>query len=438
MFKPLRLVYLEAAPESKQESINSKNFVEKLRKFGYDKEKAKEAVLTGALRKKGGYKLTKAEALFEAGKLKTLADLENAAAESLDAGDVDDFLNKYGGDKYVKRLFDYGVSKMERDFMRKKQEFEADKKKGGSLEGLKRYATFEDAFNAGFYTELTPDFGSIMEKGLSVSEYRQHDERFKKLEKKVQRIEKEVQTEGEKLPPMASGKGKAEEQKVEAEKRVAQDQPGAEAGVKRKEGEKGLSKKAKEGREKENKLNSMLIALGDVGRKYRESDILIPALVEKYELDKITGELNITPLTENLENEDDYLAKFPEKIKIKKYVPGIGKTWLDFLDGGNDLSKEIVEELGAAYNDMLKERLKKLESLETALYVKGDGSSDPRTNIPEIEDEETRKNQEKIRLANIAAAENACPEIKEVQKLKVSLSGAVSRWKIEMIGLKAE
>lgn len=423
MFKPLRLVYLEATPEKGQEALTTKNFLGELKKFGYNKEKAKEAVCKGALAREGGYKLIKAEALFEAGKLKTISDLDNAAAESLSAGDVDDFLNKYGGDKYVKRLFVYGVSKMERDFAAKKQNFKADKRKGGAFEGLKKYETFEDAFNAGFYKEFAVDINAIMEKGLSVSEYRQRDERFKKLEKKVKQTEEETG----KYPEMERP-GTLNPSPTEPIQRIEHTPPGP----------RELSEKEKEAREKERKLNMMLMKLGNVAEAYRQSDVLIPALTKKYALDEITSELGMTPLTENPEEKNGYEEKFITKIKIEKDVGQMGKSWYDFIDDGRGLRKEIVGELKEGHSKLITERLEKLTKLETALYVKGDGSSDPRAEIPEIQDEETRKAQEAIRLKNIEAAEAACPETKDVRKLIGEMGKAASNWRIEMIKLETE
>jgi hypothetical protein len=430
MFKPLRLVYLEAAPEGKQETLTTKNFLNELRKFGYDQEKSKEALCKGALIHSGGYKLTKAEALFEGGKLRTITDLENAASESLNVGDIDDFLNKYGGDKYVKRLFVYGVGKMERDFMKKKQDFQADKKKGGEFEGLKQYATFEDAFNAGFYKEFAVDFDAIMEKGLSVSEYRQRDERFKKLEKRVKKMEEEA-LKGRDLPPLKVNQPKVEEKKVEVEKRQETLPPSSKEPVKGIEHtppkQEGPSEREKQEMEKERKLNTMLMKLGDVTETYRQSDILIPTLVKKYKLDEISGELGITTLTETPENKEGYEEKFLKKVVVKNDVAQMGKGWLDFLGETQWLRKEIVEELTGGYNDLITERLEKLEKLETALYLRGDGSSDPR-----------KVTDETIRAENVAAAENACPEIKDVQKLLGEMSKAASQWRLEVQKMKIE
>lgn len=440
MFKPLRLVYLEATPEKGSETLTTKNFLGELKKFGYDKEKAKEAVCKSALTRKGGYELTKAEALVAAGKITTLADLDNAAAYALNVGDIDDFLSQYGGDKYVKRLFAYGTSKMERDFMAKKQNFEADKKKGGTFEGLKRYATFEDAFNAGFYKEFAVDFDSIMEKGLSVSEYRQRDERFRKLEKKVKKMEKEPEYPEGKLPGVQQ---KVEEKKVEApqpkgdlKKSPAEPLQTIE---RKKEVQKGPTEQEKKEEAKEIKLGMVLEKLSVVAKECRKSDMLIPELVKKYKLEEINGSLDdISPIVENTDKEDEYVDKFLKKVKVKNYIPQSGENLVDFVGTAHRMSKEAMEELLGGYDELLTKRHEDLVSLETALYAKGDGSSDPRAAIPEIQDEETRKAQEAIRLENIKAAENACPEIKDVQVILKDLSKAAAQWRFEAMKLKTE
>lgn len=440
MFKPLRLVYLEVTPEKGSEALTTKNFLGELKKFGYNKEKAKEAVRKGALTHEGGYKLTKAEALVAAGKITTLAELDNAAAYSLEVGDVDDFLNQYGGDKYVKRLFAYGVSKMERDFMRKKQDFEKDKKKGGIFEFLKRYATFEDAFSAGFYHDLVINFDAIMEKGFSVSEYRQRDERFRKLEEKVKKMEKEPEYPEGGLPGVRQ---KIEEKKVEAPQpkgdlKKSPTEPLRTIGRK-KEVQKGPTEQEKKEEAKEIKLGMVLEKLSVVAKECRKSDMLIPELVKKYKLEEINGSLDdISPIVENTDKEDEYVDKFLKKVKVKNYIPQSGENLVDFVGTAYRMSEEAMEELLGGYDELLTERHEDLVSLETALYAKGDGSSDPRAAIPEIQDEETRKAQEAIRLENIEAAENACPEVKDVQVLLKNLGTAAANWRLEAIKLKTE
>jgi len=427
---------LEKGPEV----LTSKDFLSELKKIGYNKEKAKDAVYKGALTEKGGYKLTKAEALVATGEITNLADLDNAAAHSLESQDIDAFLDQYGGDKYVKRLFEYGMSKMSRDFMARKQNFEADKKKGGAFEGLEYFKTFEEAFDAGFYEGLKVDFGAIMEKGLTISEYRQRDERFRKLERKVKKIEQEQEkySEGE----LSGAQQESKEKKMEVKEEPSTLKPSPDKPIKRifqtpkASGE--LSEKQKEEMEKERKLNLTLIKLGEVAEAYRQSDIMIPALVKKYGLEEISGELGITPLTENPEKKDDYMEKFMTKVKVEKYVGQMGKTWFSFVDDIRGLGKEATEELTGGYNNLVTDRLEKLVALETGLYVKGDGSSDPRTEIPKIEDEGAREAQESIRQADIKAAEAACPEIKEVQTLTKDLSKAVANWRLEALKLKTE
>ena len=174
--------------KSNERVSSTKELKEGLKKSPFDLKEAKKAML-GALDQKGGYKLTKGEALYKSGKLKSVEEMNNAAAQRLDAKDLEAFLGQYGGDKYVKKVFIYGVSKMKRDLIAKGMDFERDKTRGGIFEGLKNYETFEDAFAGGFYTEFGLSFEAIMEKGLSVSEYRQRSSRLRNLEKRVKQEE---------------------------------------------------------------------------------------------------------------------------------------------------------------------------------------------------------------------------------------------------------
>jgi hypothetical protein len=175
--------------QSSEKFTNTKEFLRGLKGVDFKMKETKAGMLN-SLDNKGGYKLTKGEALYRAGKLKSVEEMENAAAYSLDEQDIEGFLDQYGGDKYVKKVFVYGVSKMKRDLLMREMNFEQDKEKGGSFAGLKNYATFQEAFTAGFYKkDFNLSYESIMEKGLSVSEYRQRNKRLRNLKRKVAREE---------------------------------------------------------------------------------------------------------------------------------------------------------------------------------------------------------------------------------------------------------
>jgi hypothetical protein len=174
--------------KSSDKFTNSKEFLKGLKGVDFRMEESKAGMIN-SLDHPGGYSLTKGEALYRAGKLKSIKEMKNAAAHSLDEQDIDGFLDKYGGDKYVKRIFVYGVSKMKRDLLMREMNFEKDKEKGGSFAGLKNYATFQEAFTAGFYKDFNLSYDAIMEKGLSVSEYRQRNKRLRNLKRKVKREE---------------------------------------------------------------------------------------------------------------------------------------------------------------------------------------------------------------------------------------------------------
>lgn len=423
MFKPLRLVYLEATPEKGPEALTTKNFLGELKKFGYDKEKAKEAVREGALKEKGGYRLTKAEALVAAGKITTLADLDNAAAYALNVGDIDDFLNLYGGDKYVKRLFTYGTNKMERDFMAKKQNFEADKKKGGTFEGLKQYATFEEAFSAGFYKDMVVDFDSIMEKGLSVSEYRQRDERFRKLEKKVKKMDKEPEYPEGELPGVGQ---KVEEKKVEAP------QPKGDLKKSPTESLQTIERTPPkppevERTEKDRKFEIALNKLGDLGEAFRKSDEFVLNTLKKYSITEEDRRVfegfgfgNYTPLADPADK-DAYIKKFFAMTRN----PVTGKSFRDYKnDPGSTLgtfllNKEVIEESIGKYEELTAEKEEKLKSFKRALYTKANGGQSA---------EGTK--DEAIRAEEMVAAEKAIPEITQVGGHINAIKMAVAQWRL--------
>lgn len=197
MFKPKRFVFLEGAPASSRverssKKMNSNEFMKEVDKFEYNLEDSKKEVYKILTKPNRGWKLTKAEALYRSGKLTTVQEMDNASSRKLEADDVTAFLAQYGGDKYVKRLFHYGTSFMKRTVLRRKRGFERDKQRGGAWEGLKKYETFEEAFQAGFYKDLTVNFEEIIEKGLSVSEYRQRTSRFDKLRSRLKRLERKT------------------------------------------------------------------------------------------------------------------------------------------------------------------------------------------------------------------------------------------------------
>lgn len=431
MFKPLRLVYMETVPEKEPEALTSKNFLGELKKFGYDKEKAKKSICCGgALKEKGGYKLTKAEALVAAGKITTLAELNNAAAYSLDVGDVDDFLDQYGGDKYVKRLFAYGVSKMERDFMAKKQNFESDKKKEGAFEGLKKYATFEDAFNAGFYKEFAVDFDAIMEKGLSVSEYRQRDERFRKLEKKVKKMEQE----GGKYPDQKPAEPpKYKEQKAEP---PSQDKPKEPPTEPLQTIERTPPKPPESAAEQEKKLKyeKAKYKLSELGKSMRKTDGFMSEMIKKYKENSEAGDImfgdlkSFEPLGDT-SNEDKYLEAFFNKGAIKKDIGASGKKFNDYDDTLYVLRPEILQEFIDGYDELTQKKLDELEHLERVLYNKalgGAGLSQPE----KTEEGEIAKAKEEVRKEEEANAIKEIPEIEQVEGYKQSLNSTKAEWRL--------
>lgn len=431
MFKPSRLVYLEAVPGKGPEALTTKNFLGELKKFGYDKEKAKDAVYKGALKEKGGYKLTKAEALFAAGKIKTTFDLDNAAAYALNVGDIDDFLNQYGGDKYVKRLFAYGTSKMERDFMAKKQNFEKEKKLGGAFEGLKQYATFEDAFNAGFYKDMAVDFDAIMEKGLSVSEYRQRDERFRKLEKKVKRIEQE----GGKYPdqkPVEPSKYKEQKAKLPPSRNQPQKSPTEPPQAIEKTPPKPQESAAEQ--EKKLKYEKAKYKLSELGKSMRKTDAFMSETIKKYKENSEAGDImfgdlkNFEPLGDT-SNEDKYLEAFFNKGAIKKDIGASGKKFNDYDDTLYVLRPEILQEFIDGYDELTQKKLDELGHLERVLYNKalgGVGLSKPE----EAAEGEIAKEKEKVRKEEEANAKKEIPEIEQVEGYKQSLNLAKAEWRL--------
>lgn len=424
MFKPLRLVYLEVTPEKGPEALTSKNFLGELKKFGYDKEKAKDAIIDSALTRKGGYKLIKAEALVASGKIKTINDLNDASAYSLESQDIEAFLNQYGGDKYVRRLFSYGMNKMSRDFVAKKQNFESDRKKGGVFEGLKNYATFEDAFDAGFYKEeFAINLDAIIEKGLSVSEYRQRDERFGKLERKIKKIE----AKGEKYPEQKLQElPKSEERKVDLPEIK---RPEIQHGEVPEAQEKAPSSAAKEvedkGKERKRKFEIALNELRGLGEAFRKSDEFILSMIKKYDVTE--GDHNIFVVLDNGHyapladpaNKDTYLEKFIASVVLKNYIPGSGRKFTDY---GDDLlvtllNKEAVGEFVENYEASGTERIEKLKTLRRILYTKAGEGTDP------------NGLHESVRAEAVAEADAKIPEAKQVEGYISPIRTALGRWK---------
>jgi len=199
-FEKIKLV-IPGDEEKTKEEVTTKNFLSLADKVPFDMETAKSAIYKSGLKNPHGYELIKAEALFEAGKIKTKEDLDGVALQALTDEEITAFLNKYDGDKYVKRLFHYGIGHMKRYFEIRKREFKNDQKtktksEDSAFDGLNLFDSFDEAFNDGFYgIDFALKMPKIMEHGLTACEYKNRDERFKILERKIKNLPKETSKE---------------------------------------------------------------------------------------------------------------------------------------------------------------------------------------------------------------------------------------------------
>ena len=319
--------------KSSEKFTNSKEFLKGLKGVDFKMEESKAGMLN-SLDHSGGYRLTKGEDLYRAGKLKSVEDMKNAAAYSLDEQDLDGFLDQYGGDKYVKRVFVYGVSKMKRDILMREMNFEKDKQKGGAFAGLKNYSTFQEAFAAGFYKDFNLSYDAIMEKGLSVSEYRQRKKRIRKLESRVARIEAQEETQ---------------EEAPQEEVRKGVKTKGAE-----KKQEKKQEKEPKKAPEKaeEERLKAMKEKVNTAYAAVKNYNDLALEINRKYK--GFIEESSITSLTPYADSEESMDQNFYRQQTVNGNLEGFNPDWFN-------LEKSTIEHLEKTVTENYTNLLSRLE-----------------------------------------------------------------------------
>lgn len=417
MFIPQRLIY--RTPEASQpapsgapseEPLKAENFLDKLDKVEFDKKNARQFA-KDVLNNTKGYKLIKAEACVASGRITTREKLESAASlKDVTDGELDAFLAQRGGDRFLKRLFTYGVSSMKRDFLKKQRNFESDKadrrrwfakQKAEGTAGdyrykMLEYETFEDAFNAGFYKGLRPDLQVIMDYGLSVEEYRNYSGRLRALRAKFPEEKKEVDQTGTQQPgaPRAPGAG-------------------TETGTQQ-------SRAPREEGEQASVLDANFKTLAREATAAYSLVDRVKAHYQKKKPELFTSVVLAQFL--NVKDADEYLVRFSsEKIAIK----GFSVTFEQFVHNPTGFPPEVAQEFDRVYSDFIKDQKEILSSLESILYQFVIGY-DPR-GFKRLED----------KAGLIVKAKEGCPEILGIEKQKKALDSALRAWKKQLEPYKA-
>lgn len=366
----------DASKEKATEPLNSQNFLEKLKDVKFDPEAAiQESV--NAVNSTRGYKLIKAEALVENGKVITVDDMEEVSGKrDLERSDIEAFLKLNGGDKFLERLFVYGMSRIRQDFYRQEKNFHSPSVP--QPKGIEGYRTFEQAFDAGFY-DIKPDLFHVMMYGLSVTEYQHRDERFVALRKRLRKIEKEQIKSGllEEVKDRMAKVPEQEEKKPEEKKKAP---------------EKVLTRLGRAQR-----AYQRLISLGHA---FMMADNTMLQMKSKYP-DSFRG-IELSPFYK-LDDRREYELQFLGAVRLE--AAGQDMTLEDALANIDILTDKNVDKFTDGYAVELDKRMEMMHSVLRALYVVGGNGSDPRG----LKDNIMRKEA-------IKRAKQICPDIGSVER----------------------